>query len=317
MLKKTVELKKKIQELDNLQEKLAVLHGAYHGETCYLITCGPSINDIWNKRIEEILDHNLAIAVKQAYDLAPHVMDFHLLNPWNYKIYEYPEPKPITVTLQSKYFFTPLNLVYDLDFSNPLDSSKPEPLDHSKPQASLALNRNFDDYLFTKRLDRPWGPGIVYELGIYLAIHLGVSELIVVGWDIGEPTTNTHRHFYDKAQVSGIKEKPSTSSLKRLFSLVKKRRIALVVGRKLLPLGLRNRLFYIYSTTYYFDNSTGEATKVFNTPIYNTPLLYNEEIELIADSTEELYYWLRNKGIDLKIVSDRSLVHPCVPRIKL
>ena len=316
MLEKTIELKKKIQELDNLQDKLDVLHGAYHGETCYMITCGPSINDIWTERIEEILDHNLAVAVKQAYDLAPHVMDFHLLNPWNYKTYEYPEQKPIVLMLQqSELTLTLPKSVYDLAFDLPQEACKPE--------KTLALNRNFEDYLFTKRLDRPWGQGIIYELGIYLAVHLGVSELIVVGWDIGGPRSRNYKHFYDisnlqfwdKARISGIEAKPITSLFRRLYSLLKNKFIGVLISCKLLPVRLRHRLFvqtHTDSTRYYHDTRTGKATE-----IYNSPLLQVGEVELVADSTEELYYWLRKKGIDLKVVSDRSLVHPCVPRIEL
>ena len=316
MLGKTIELKKKIQELENLQDKLDVLHGAYHGETCYMITCGPSINDIWNKRVEEILAHNLVVAVKQAYDLAPHIMDFHILNSWNYKIYEYPEQEPIVLMLQQpQHMLHVPKLVSDLAFDLPTDACKYE--------KTLALNRNFEDYLFTKRLDRPWGQGIMYELGIYLAVHLGVSELIVVGWDIGEPRSSNYRHFYDfssmqfrdEAGISKIKAKLITSSLRRLYSLLKKKPIG--IGRKLLPWDLSKRpLLKMHndSPRYYRDTRTGKATQIYNSPLVQVA---EGEIELVAGATEELYYWLRKKGIDLKVVSDRSLVHPCVPRIEL
>jgi len=46
----------------------------------------------------------------------------------------------------------------------------------------------------------------VYELGIYLAVHLGLSELVAVGWDIGERATTRMEHFYDGEQPQILKK---------------------------------------------------------------------------------------------------------------
>lgn len=315
MLERTRKLKQKIQMLNNMDEKLDVLYEAFSGEPCYLITCGPSINKIWGKHVEQILTDNLTIAVKQAFDLAPHVMDFHLINPWNYKAYEYTEPKPIILMEREENAPSTPGLICDLMFTMPEEAGKPEKM--------LALNSNFEDYLFTTTLARPWGPGIVYELGIYLAVHLGVSELIMVGWDIGDVDSPVYRHHYDGNHTSLNNKSLETAgevklfyrSIRALYSWLKKENIDLKIVSELLPRGLKNRLIgnaTISKTMCYYDTKTKKTIKM-----YNTPGLMKGEIQLVADSTKNLYYWLKKKGINLKIVSDRSLVDPCVPRIKL
>ena len=72
-----------------------------------------------------------------------------------------------------------LNLVHANDFSK-----------------SLALHREFDDFLLEKRLDRCFGPGIVYETGFYLAVHLGVKRIVTLGYDEGGGG-----HFYDSLWI--------------------------------------------------------------------------------------------------------------------
>ena len=40
-------------------------------------------------------------------------------------------------------------------------------------------------------------------------------------------------------------------------------------------------------------------------------------MEIVINSTKFLYEWLQSKGIDLKIISDKSAVHKSIPRIEL
>ena len=46
---------------------------------------------------------------------------------------------------------------------------------------------------------RPYGPGIMYEAVFYLLQHLGVSEVITIGWDNKLVSNEADKqHFYDK-----------------------------------------------------------------------------------------------------------------------
>ena len=230
-----------------------------------------SIRRTWNEDIQRFLKDKLVISVKQTYDLASNIVDFHLLNSWNYKRYSYPSIRPIIILERSpKDPETPdcnPDLLFEVTHTDCLDKR-------------LAVTLEFDNYLFTKNLSRPWGPGIMYELAIYLVVHLGVTEVIVLGWDLGKLKSPVMEHFFDQENF-----------IKRVFR------------RGLLSRGYRKiaEKYLLFP-----DNET-----------MNRPKIIQQEVEVIAASTKPLYRWFQQQGIDLKIVSDSSLVDPCVPRITL
>lgn len=313
MQKITKILKSKIQRYSKNEDRLSILHGAYFGETCYILTCGPSIRDIWNERIRDILNDKLVISIKQAYDLSPDIMDFHLLNVWNYKKYDYHNKSTIIVMGKQNINVIPDNIVYDMLF-NICDNTE-------KTTYPLAKNRNFDDYLFTKSLVRPWGPGIIYELGIYLAIHLGVTEIVMIGWDIGEKGGIQYRHFYDddnrKTDRNTSVNTDSNGLINILWHInyrIKKRGFNIKPIIEILPKSLINK---VSSVNYSCDTSCDPHYYSSNVNIYNVPIPLKGEEKLIAESTRDLYYWLQTKNINIKIVSENSLADPCIPRVQL
>lgn len=201
---KTRAIKEKIANAGSLEEKLKLLEGAYEGETCYLLTCGPSFKENWNDEVKKLLSGKLIISVKQTYIEAADIVDFHLLNSWNYQTYDYKEPKPIVLVERADDDPPTPGIQADLLFRIP------DPRDFAN---RLATSFAFDKWLFTKQPDRPWGPGVVYELGIYLLVHLGVKEIITLGWDLGELNVPTMKHFFEEeppgsSQSDGILNKP-------------------------------------------------------------------------------------------------------------
>ena len=52
----------------------------------------------------------------------------------------------------------------------------------------------------------PWAPGIVMEIGVYLAIHVGCHRVTFIGWDV----TSDYSHFWDSRQKTGLSVSPET-----------------------------------------------------------------------------------------------------------
>jgi hypothetical protein len=98
MHRNTARLRKLIRKAFRLRKKVDLLENAYAGETAYVLTCGPSINDFWDDGVREFLTDKLVMSVKQTYDLGPNVCDFHILNSWNYSPYTYEDPRPIVIS---------------------------------------------------------------------------------------------------------------------------------------------------------------------------------------------------------------------------
>jgi hypothetical protein len=73
---------------------------------------------------------------------------------------------------------------------------------------SVAEKKNFDDWTLDKQsMLRPYGPGIMYEAVFYLLQHLGVSEVVTIGWDNKLVSSDAGKqHFYDKENSEFDKE---------------------------------------------------------------------------------------------------------------
>jgi hypothetical protein len=197
----TTNLKNRITIAGDLKSGLDVLRDAYKGQRGWLLTCGPSIKDHDPQLLQDRIRDDVVISVKQTLDLIGGCADFHLLNSWNIQPYNYSSNAPVVLMERGPHDPEVPDIEWDMCF--PVTGVDPSIPRDVRLANRLAQRCNFDDYLFDTTLDRPWGPGVVYELGIYLAVHLGLSELIAVGWDIGERNTSKMEHFYDseKPQV--------------------------------------------------------------------------------------------------------------------
>jgi hypothetical protein len=161
-------------------DKMKLLNNAYRGATCYIISCGPSINDYHPNLIKQIAGHNLVFTIKQTYKTFGDITDFHLFNFCSLENYSYEQyPNVISVYMsQLETFDCKLDLHFYLLKSFQLNKYR------SIKYPPLSVTSDFEQYTFDKTLNRPEGPSIMYEIAIYLAIHLGVSEIITMGWDV-------------------------------------------------------------------------------------------------------------------------------------
>lgn len=189
MLDKTEYIKNKIRQLSQPKDILPVLLNSYKGQECYIVSCGPSLKEHDPDVLREKLKDKLVISVKQAYDVLPTQTDFHIFNYIHFKEFNYSKPAPIVVELTR--FGKVLSKSTDL--AAPINVRTAGLYQHS-----VAVNKRFDVYTFDKQLQRPFGPGILYELATPLAVHLGVSGITTIGWDCTAPT----QHFYGDKRVN-------------------------------------------------------------------------------------------------------------------
>ena len=65
------------------------------------------------------------------------------------------------------------------------------------------MTKQFENYIISNNVTRPCGPGIMYETVIYMAVHLGVKKIVVLGWDLSNQDpgkAKDYKHFYDDKQ---------------------------------------------------------------------------------------------------------------------
>ena len=193
----TSELKQTISTLESIEERFQVLKDKYQGETAYLITCGPSLGKQNLELLNEKLKDKLVISVKQAYDVVSEIADYHLLNTYNLKEYEYKTDNTIVMWSISKtYAENQLRKIGNkpVDFYFPVNQVIPF------TSYSIAGLQNYDEMkLLGTRCEVLWGPGMFYEMMMPLCLQLGVKDIVIIGWDLALKHSGVkHEHFYEE-----------------------------------------------------------------------------------------------------------------------
>lgn len=173
-----------IKTLDCQSRKIELLRDLFKGEKCYVVSCGPTLLEHDQDSLKELLSNNLTISIKQAFDIFTQESDFHIYNCANLKSYNYMENRPIVVEASS----VPSRLgPCDLNFFiRERDFNK-----------SISSTGKISDWDLSKENHlRPYGPGIMYEVVLYLVKHLGVTQCTSIGWDAFNPSPS-NQHFYD------------------------------------------------------------------------------------------------------------------------
>jgi hypothetical protein len=245
------------------------IKGMYKGGTCFILACGPSLTEYSPDEITAFTKNLLVISIKQAFAYAPAASDMLVLNSYNYQRYEFDRRRPLIIRESGPNdppVFGPSDVVLPIE-------------QHTDPNNQLARRKNFSDYRFDRQLARPWGPGALYEVGFFLALHLGAKEIVTIGWDVGVEGSAVMPHFYEKSEA--------------------RKTLILAKSRGMSDMRERNRFLH--------DNGL----------IYNKPRIIPEEVDACRDVSGDWYDWFAAQGVSLKIVSKNSIADPRIPRLRL
>ena len=198
MLTKTKILKHKLSELKREDQNI-VMKDFYKDEVCFLFACGPSLADLdLNLFLENYSNYCIA-TVKQSFYKFENICDFNFFNLGNF-----------TETKSSNtIFFGSSAIGHRQSILNCWKNQHVDVYDFisndRNKENSLAYTRNFSDWKFENSLDRPWGPGIMYETVLYHLVHMGFKKIIVCGWDYAPKKQGVRQlsHFYNKGNGSG------------------------------------------------------------------------------------------------------------------
>ena len=207
IIQKRKELKQQIKEAGlNNTHSMDLLKDSFKDETCYIMSCGPSLKDVSNKKLREKLESGVVIAVKQSIHEAPDLVDFHMFNCANLPEikhtghYEYDYyPKPIVVASSNYMQGTRWHLGQETDLFFKI------PIRTEVNNEFLCLTEEFEKFAFDNSLQRPCGPGIMLETVIPLAVHLGCKEIVVIGWDlskkhVSDQNIEDYKHFFGSTE---------------------------------------------------------------------------------------------------------------------
>lgn len=214
------EVIKSAKKLKTYQDKIDFLHNKFKGEVCYILGCGPSILDVDLGKLNSELDNSLCLSLKLIYFEFEELVDFHFFNCNNFKNYPYNEN---TFMVSQSDFCEEKEARVNVWGSQPYDLSlKVSPQEREE---RLSKTKQIEKWsLYNSGIERPWGPGIMYESAIFFAYHLGCSEIKTIGWDYIDPngTDNTFVHFYEekfRANLRNPSDTPYDEEMKESIEL--------------------------------------------------------------------------------------------------
>jgi len=188
MKTKTIQIKNDIQNLESIQERLEFLKDKYKDDTVYIVTCGPSLKKHDVKELKSKLKNKLVFSIKQAYNILKEETDFHLLNTYNLSEYEWFDNSIVYWSLSKSYANEQLQRIVDM--KAPIDLFIPviNPPFVNYDQ-TVQATCNFDDFhMMETHTEVKFGIGMMYEMAIPLALLLGCKKIVVIGWDLGDPS---------------------------------------------------------------------------------------------------------------------------------
>ena len=172
-------------------ERLNLLKDLLKGEKAYLLSCGPTLLDHGTEKLNSLTGENLTFAIKQSYDLFSKNVDVHFYNCANYKNYDYGNNPPIVFEASTNP--TGVGKEHDVRFL----------IKERNFNNSVSSTGDFQSWTFEKQpFLRPYGPGIMYEIVFFAIQHLGINEVITIGWDnklINKDAAK--QHFYDMSET--------------------------------------------------------------------------------------------------------------------
>ena len=176
----------KISHTSDNQERINALKDICKDGRVFIVAPGPSLLTHSRDKILSRLENETVITLKQAYDYVKEVTDIHCMSVYNYQDYEYVNDDTIR-----HWQLTAVNIPGELQRINQwghrIDVMMPV---FSTPwiqkHQSTSYTREFTNWELYGQGKAVWGPGIIYESGFPLALHMGAKEIVTIGWDIGD-----------------------------------------------------------------------------------------------------------------------------------
>lgn len=166
------------------------------GKSAVIFSCGPSLTQFDEGRMREFCSDKVVFTVKQAGKKYKDISDYHFFNDNNFCFYG---NKAVNIASAANPGWAK-KVVWgsqEVDFVFKIIRATGNITD------SLSHRKDFKNMLLSTNLDRPWGPGIMYETVLPFVIHTGIKEIYINGWDY---TTKNGllKHYYNEERAKKV-----------------------------------------------------------------------------------------------------------------
>ena len=148
----TKQLKQDLQKYESIPERIEALKDSYKGETCYIVSAGPSLKNYEPEYLKSKLENKLVFTIKQSYLLLKEICDFHILNFTNFEPYQWSSETIVAWEVFEQYH---PQMILENGFN--VDVMFPVIRNHGTMDNTQAARLDFDDFTMDKTYDRAWG----------------------------------------------------------------------------------------------------------------------------------------------------------------
>ncbi len=260
------------------------------GKNIFILNRGPS----WKKVCREVVvklkaNGGIIAAVKSGIEGFEDLVDIHFVNQYNHQRYRYSRSHTVIKVLlnipgEPRIWDTDYDLVFRLP-DVPIDCFE------SSKKNTLAVKMDFDRGIIRDSLDRPWGPGIMYDIVIFFCLYLGAKNLVISGWDLTATAgAKDENDAFLMAQRAGAMHTRAVNPLKA--KLAESPVGGLLKTANLFRKHLSGKPYNIVGVTAKFEE------------------------DCVIKSSGAFYEWLQTRGVGLYLDSDISRLSPTIPRTR-
>ena len=276
--------------MKNRAELTQSLVKTYSQKSGFILSAGPSLEEVNTPEWRAIMQKCLVISIKQAATLFPDETDILLTN--DYNLIDFDEFKKSTNWKH----------IHMGDVSVEADAIYPPDPERKGLTSSVAYQGDLSRNSLMRDTIAP-GPGIMYELAFPLLADLKIKHCIIAGWDMTSASNGHNEHFYKKGLTSTWKFhdkiRAATGKKSTFFKATRK-----LIGKRRAE--ITSAWIQQKSYDWAARRSTGLKWKNIGKTATNSRTKINSEIDLSRDTSGLWHDYLEESGVSTCIASSRS-----------
>lgn len=190
---------KQLQFLD----RFLLLKDEFYQKDIVILSCGPSLSEYSREKIKDFCKGKIVFCIKQTIHEFKEICDVHFYNDNNITQYSY-EDDTVAISCsaidynRAQKAFWPTIRKSDFHFITRHTRNLKE---------SLAFTNKFEEWeIENTGCARPWGPGIMLECVIPVAVFVNPKRIYTLGWDYADPKkykdngSSPLKHYYSEQE---------------------------------------------------------------------------------------------------------------------
>jgi len=185
-----------VEDRPGYSEMFERLRNLHPGGKALVVSCGPSLNAVSKEQIQLLVKDRIVICIKQAVEVVGEECDIHVNSFCRYAEADIKGLRILLKWLSSHDKGVNLQRQKDHHLVFSVDTKR-----NSCKLCNSLSPEEFDSIYRLQPTRTCFGPGVMHEGVFPLLIHLGITDVTTVGWDMAT-YGDGEGHFYRRGKVA-------------------------------------------------------------------------------------------------------------------